>query len=235
MTEEDWFTSTEPQRMLTDFSGNISARKLRLFAVACCRRIAARLTDERSLLAVGVAENFADGLATEEECRTAHAHAVAASLEHAGPEFYAAAMCTVPPSAAKNILLFSVQQLAGVAVSAVVGPANAWELVTKNRARWTKRKIEEHRQALLLRDIVGNPFCSVELNSAWRTPTVTSLAAAVYENRQLPSGRLDHQRLGVLGDALEEIGCDNADVLDHLRGDGEHVRGCWALDLLLSR
>jgi hypothetical protein len=43
----------------------------------------------------------------------------------------------------------------------------------------------------------------------------------------------DH--LPVLADALEDAGCTNAELLGHLRGPGPHVRGCWALDLLLSK
>ena len=50
--------------------------------------------------------------------------------------------------------------------------------------------------------------------------------------RPLPSGELDALRLAVLGDALEVAGCDNADILNHLRSPGPHVRGCWPIDLL---
>jgi hypothetical protein len=38
-----------------------------------------------------------------------------------------------------------------------------------------------------------------------------------------------------LADALEEAGCDNEELLSHCREPGEHVRGCWALDLLLGK
>jgi hypothetical protein len=38
-----------------------------------------------------------------------------------------------------------------------------------------------------------------------------------------------------VADALEDAGCTVAAVLDHCRQPGEHVRGCWVLDLLLSR
>ena len=39
----------------------------------------------------------------------------------------------------------------------------------------------------------------------------------------------------ILADALEDAGCDDADILDHLRGTGPHVRGCWAVDLVLGK
>ena len=42
-------------------------------------------------------------------------------------------------------------------------------------------------------------------------------------------------RLAVLSDALEEAGCAEARLLDHLRGPSPHVRGCWAVDLLLGK
>jgi hypothetical protein len=41
--------------------------------------------------------------------------------------------------------------------------------------------------------------------------------------------------LPVLADALEEAGCSEAELLGHLRGLGPHVRGCWAVDLLLGK
>jgi hypothetical protein len=87
-------------------------------------------------------------------------------------------------------------------------------------------KAESSIQGQFLHDIFGNPFRPVSINPAWLTSTVTNLAAAAYGERFLPSGELDHARLAVLADALEESGCDNADILNHLRGSGEHVRGC---------
>jgi hypothetical protein len=54
------------------------------------------------------------------------------------------------------------------------------------------------------------------------------LAQAIYDDRTF-----DH--LPILADALEEAGCSVKEMLDHLRGPGPHVRGCWAVDLLLGR
>ena len=39
----------------------------------------------------------------------------------------------------------------------------------------------------------------------------------------------------ILADAMEEAGCDVREILEHLRGSNTHVRGCWALDLILGK
>jgi hypothetical protein len=39
----------------------------------------------------------------------------------------------------------------------------------------------------------------------------------------------------ILGDALEEGGCTNAEMLNHCRQPGIHVRGCWLVDLILQK
>src|SRR5262249_44874973 len=102
-----------------------------------------------------------------------------------------------------------------------------------------RREEVERREALaqtsLLHCLFGNPFRPVSLDTAWLTPDVVGLAEAAYQERLLPSGELDPQRLLVLADALEDAGCDNGDVLGHLRGPGVHVRGCWVVDLLTGR
>jgi hypothetical protein len=70
---------------------------------------------------------------------------------------------------------------------------------------------------------------------AWHDGAVTRLARAAYEDRRLPEGTLDPARLAVLADALEDAGCTDTALLGHLRGQGPHVRGCWAVDLLLGK
>jgi hypothetical protein len=90
------------------------------------------------------------------------------------------------------------------------------------------RRLAPARQADLLRELIGNPFRPVALGPAQRTPTVASLAAAIYEESAF-------DRLPILADALEDAGCADRALLDHLRGGGPHVRGCWALDLILGK
>src|SRR5262249_25586156 len=96
-------------------------------------------------------------------------------------------------------------------------------------------ELDCRERSTLLCDIIGNPFRPIVFDNAWRTPTVAALATAAYEERELPDGTLDADRLAVLADALEDAGCDNADILSHLRGPGPHVRGCCVVDLLLGK
>jgi hypothetical protein len=92
---------------------------------------------------------------------------------------------------------------------------------------------EEERQAQLelLRDIFGNPFRLVSLNPAWlswRDGLVRKITETIYAERSF-------EELPILADALEDAGCDNADILTHCRQPGDHVRGCWVIDLLLGK
>ena len=98
---------------------------------------------------------------------------------------------------------------------------------------------ERAAQAVLLRDIFGNPFrppppVKVAWLS-WGDSTIRRLAETLYQERSLPDGHLDSQRLAVLADALEDAGCMDPDILNHLRGNGVHVRGCFVIDLLTGK
>ncbi|VTT98685.1 Uncharacterized protein OS=uncultured bacterium PE=4 SV=1 [Gemmataceae bacterium] len=79
-----------------------------------------------------------------------------------------------------------------------------------------------------LQCLFGNPFCPVTADPTWLTSTVVALARGIYEDRAF-------ERMPILADALQDAGCDNADILDHCRGPGPHVRGCWVVDLLLGK
>jgi hypothetical protein len=90
------------------------------------------------------------------------------------------------------------------------------------------------------RDILGPllfrplPFIPTEVLN-WDGGAVTRVATAAYHDRNWHSGHLSRANLLVLADALEEAGCDNAELLGHLRAPGVHVRGCWGLDLVLGK
>ncbi len=92
--------------------------------------------------------------------------------------------------------------------------------------------------ATILRDLIGNPFRSHAVPRDWLTwkgGIIVILAQEIYQDRSLPDGALDNARLSILADALEEAGCTDPDILGHLRGSGPHVRGCFAIDLILDR
>src|SRR5437762_722095 len=63
MTESEWLTCTNPERMWRFCKGRMSPRKARLYAVACCRCNAVLLADERVRAALDAAERHADGRA----------------------------------------------------------------------------------------------------------------------------------------------------------------------------
>src|SRR5262245_8193183 len=65
----------------------------------------------------------------------------------------------------------------------------------------------------LAREAFGNPFRPVAPDPAWLTPTAEALGQAAYEERRLPSGELEAERLAILADALEEVGCSAAEIL----------------------
>src|SRR5262249_37098962 len=62
MTREDWEKSTDPRQMLLSVSECVTDRKLRLLAVAFCRRILHLVGDEKQKENVEIAELCADGL-----------------------------------------------------------------------------------------------------------------------------------------------------------------------------
>ena len=262
MTEAEWLACTDPYELLRCAGFRSYHRKSRLFAVACCRRIWASLVDECPRTAIEVAERFADDGACGEELLTAAQAAfdvyremvVAVGQPAALFEWAAASTADESPfHAAKNALMVSNPRFAQYPNS----KAQAIELspcVLTRRSRplalvlgkWKVTPVQEPVwtgagrpiQCALVRCVFGNPFRRVVVNPAWLSwndGTVRRLAQALYDDRQLPSGLFDRSRLGILVDALQEAGCDNTDILNHCRQPGDHVRGCWAIDLLLGK
>ena len=83
-------------------------------------------------------------------------------------------------------------------------------------------------QAILVREVFGNPFRLVAFKPEWRTDTSLALAQQMYDTR-------DFSLMPILADALQDVGCDNTDILDHCRSEGPHVRGCWVVDAILGK
>jgi len=219
MTEAEWLVATEPESMVQALRSVVGSwRKFRLFAVACCKRMVQTVpVPEGSLRAVELAERYADGNTSSlavhvpwEPCSSAAWHACLNCLETDDP-------VELADCASGNSSW-------AVAESGQVPPHhNARGPVFKARLA-----AEQTVQASLVCCIFGNPFRPVAFAPSWRSETAVSLAAGIYEERTF-------DRLPILADALEEAGCDNADVLNHLRGPGPHARGCWVVDGVLGK
>jgi hypothetical protein len=219
--------------MLACLAGRVGVRKLRLFACACCRAVWPLLPDPRSRKAVEVAERYADGLATARQL-----HAASQSPYRGVPPRAHCGMNACRPDAAD---------------AANHAP---WDVATDDGG-----SIDlgiRHAQAVLLRDVVPGPGGSAGRRAPpWPTRDVLAVARAAYRGRR-PDGTLEPDALAALSDALEEAGCRDAPLLFHLRGlvrdhawahyhpaavadraayvprRGPHVRGCWALDVVLG-
>ena len=215
MTEEEWLACADPWPMLEFLQGKASERKLRLFACACYRRSPQYVFDfdsgeagKHNLKVVEVAERHADGMASEQE---RHDYFLTTDDVHLMD---------------KDVIWSASDAVLAAAMGATELPGMQPD---------EKERQERTLLSNLLRDIFGNPYRPVTLAPSWQTPQVVALAQAAYDQREMPSGTLDPVRLAVLADALEEAGCTDAEVLGHLHGPGPHVRGCWALDLLLGK
>jgi hypothetical protein len=218
--------------------GRAGDRKLRLFACACCRRIWHLLTDERSRRAVEVVERYADEPAASQE-RAAAKRAARAAVEVCGRGSFLRAVAAYPLIAAYFVADRSPFgngarcAVAYAARAAAYHQGGAGGDIPSEVAR-ARRSAEKAGQCQLLRDIFGPLRPPAPSPRACVGGTVARLAAGAYEDRQLPSGALDPDRLAVLADALEEGGAEPG-VVAHLRDPGPHVRGCWAVDWLTGR
>jgi hypothetical protein len=87
----------------------------------------------------------------------------------------------------------------------------------------------KQRACCVLRDLFGPlPFRTTTLDPSRLPASVVALAEGIYGQRAF-------DQMPILADALQDAGCDNEDILNHCRQPGEHVRGCWVVDLLLGK
>jgi hypothetical protein len=213
---------TDAQPMLEFLRGKVSDRKLRLFACGCCYQHDVFLFIPKAISrrpSVQVSEQFADGLVSEQVLRKARRQEERQWDRNNNPHFSFFVIEGDAFSAAKRTALF------------------AHSLYKEYEGERAAEKLQK-AQANLIRCVFGNPIRPVVLDRtwlSWNAGTVPKLAKVLYEERSLPSCTLDNERLTVLADALEEAGCTNADILAHCRMPGEHVRGCWVVDLLLGK
>jgi hypothetical protein len=256
MTEAEWLVGTSPQKMLRFLLGTDyprvqdvesfpackgSDRKLRVFACACYYRVRHLLPNVLAQAAVEVAERFADATAKREDLQQAEA-SVWEPLRALEQRWQAS-------RGAERTALQPTHEALALALQVVWAQAPKAAYYASSNACWTVAAIanpgaacsdaafvaselaEGKVQAEILRCIFGNLFRTVVARAAvfrWSDATVRKIAQVIYRNGAF-------NRLPVLADALEKAGCTDPAILQHLRGPGPHVRGCWPLDLLLDK
>ncbi len=205
MNEQQWLACQSSARMLEYLrgSGRASERKLRLFAVACCRQPSffGRWSTVDSA-AVALAERYAEGQADLHQLQAARQQAL-----YMGPTWCCA--------------------------DRAEGAANSWiQYFDRYRSSTSADHALLVALLREIFGNPFRPVAIEPGWLRWNGGLVPRLAQAATEQRQLPAGYLDAAPLAVLADAAEEAGCTDAGLLGHLRGPGPHVRGCWALDYL---
>jgi hypothetical protein len=220
-----WQQAQSPAELLRCLQEPISDRKLRLAMCAALWRLRPLLLDPRSRRAVETVERYADGLAGDEEHQARRREALEAYTD-SRPNGY-------DPAVANAAYCLSYQS----------PPSRGWDAALavfedcraaceRNRHLGFDPQDEQEAHCQILRCVFGGPSGRPPLDPAgWLAPNggaVGHLAQVIYDERRFAE-------LPVLADALEEAGCVEPAVLEHCREPGEHVRGCWLLDLLLCK
>jgi hypothetical protein len=222
MTEAEWLAWVEPVSMMDILLHNTNERKLRLFAVACCRHIWELLPDERSRHAVELAERFADGQADQALLAQAVRAAPMPEWPGGGPDIFNWRLvtrgCAADMTDPRTYVWLTAE--ANLPDLTPVVAARSW---VNDGARFVPPPI----LTAILRCLFCNPLQPV-FPGPWVTPAAVTIAQDIYDRR-------DFSALPLLADLLEEAGCPEQSVLDHCRQPGPHARGCWVVDLVLGK
>jgi hypothetical protein len=223
MTEAEWLACQKLSPMMKVLRRHSSERKFYLAGCAAVRLVWEQVTEEACRRCVETAERYADSEASRDELSRAYRRGDETSL----------ALLRAPgrrrTQADRNYAA-----MRGAVFAAMHGAYEAAYSAMQEAALAGKRGDLWARQCDLLRDLF-RPFRSIRLDAHVVTPTISRLAEAAYTERDPNHGWLDGTRLAVLADALEEAGCTTEELLEHLRRPDGHVRGCWALDLVLGK
>jgi hypothetical protein len=225
MTEEEWLACAEPTVMIEHLRWDVgmSARKLRLYACACCRHLMSSSPDQTCEKAVVYGEKIADGLIGDAERTRIEAELRKVRMTYGdglASSNYASEMAYIAVSRAHPFVLLT---------STIAREATRLS-AQENMPEETIVLGQLHRlQPAFLREIFGNPYRRRTIDPSLLTSTVIAIAQQIYESR-------DFSAMPILADALQDAGCDCDGIFTHLRDpNATHVRGCWALDLVLGK
>jgi hypothetical protein len=252
VTQEQWVSETDIAEMLQFLRTKASIRKFRLFGVACCRRIERQiLKTELGYRALVIGECLADGPPLNENLESLRTRLLDESRALNGDlDPYRRGGCE--GGALANADQAVADLLEEEDAFLTHGPGSKYysgDLLQVYRsaawcaAHWQRcndrdrfkpgELIREFAAQLpLLHDIFGNPSrppVVIDLRCInWNSGGVREVAEYIYVERAF-------DRVPQLADALEDTGCNDSAIVGHFRGPGMHVRGCWALDLVLCK
>lgn len=215
-----WWSSPDRHMLLNSVSyPNTTRRKLILLGVAVCQQIKSRL-DVESIDHLTALETFADTLFSDHTTRTIKL----SSFEHC-------------PNSAINWLY----NIAKTPTPALFYIFKCMDLIldrARNILQGGRQRLTSNQdfccrmyQANLIREVFHCPFTLLTFDTSclsWNDSCITKMAKCIYEDKAF-------DQLPILADALEDAGCDSAELLHHLRIKSQHVRGCWALDCVLQK
>jgi hypothetical protein len=244
MTTDEWMhCGTKPALMFRRVAASLSTRKLQLLACALSRLLPPAALEEWARTALDHAEQFAEGDLPAAEFRLS-AERVRAACDDL--EMRQAVHGDVPEealSAATTIQCATGTANLAKSIPALMEHVQRHDQLTTPRGQKTKsRTAMLSRQCEVVREVATSSVLNYKRTSVATDPAIQLENETLFKidsvSRGIAEGVLQDQaydRLPVLADALEEHGLTDAAILAHLRGDGPHTRGCWALDLILGR
>ena len=99
-----------------------------------------------------------------------------------------------------------------------------------------ERQVGSVPQSLLPNDLIGVGGIRIRAGwnfvvdpfwLRWEAGLVPSLARRIRDEG-------DYDAMPILADALEDVGCTESGILEHMRGPGPHVPVCWVIDAILN-
>jgi len=242
MTEEEWTISPNLGKMLFHLSeGN--ERKLRLFALSCCQRVRHLVEPDLFDNAMGALAEYVEGKRPITALASVQPSLLEAlnRVQEDSPREEGVQVLTAPFSAINAVLAavssdyrprfnsagYTSAMSSLVHFAASVRATPIWDATRDREMTDRARRGEEDDYLRWLCDIFGNPFRPIAFDPAWGTEATVGLARGIYDDCAF-------ERMPILADALEEAGCEHADILAHCREPGVHVRGCWVVDLVLG-
>jgi hypothetical protein len=246
MTERDWLDLPGPEDLYGELAAVVQPRKLFQLGTAFLTRARPLIRDEAVLFAIEVTRDYAAGKASVRDLLERWTAAEQATRQgvwiggHSVPEGSYYEWCPCCERERERVDAGGISPLArnGIRDPGWYAARAAWfalDLVADaapRKKREKRRLAERSAQWLLYRDLVGDPLApaSAAPVTLAEHPAVAQVLAALDGEE-----RLDSLALLALADALEEAGCRDPELLAHLRDQGPHFAGCWAVERAAGR